>query len=319
VSAAAPAESACRTAYRDTLLELAREDPRVVCLDTDTGLFDGASFAGAAGAYVSVGVAEHTLMGVAAGLALAGYRPFANTFAAFAGARALEAVKLDVAYANVPVVIAATHAGLSAGHLGPTHHALEDVAAMRLLPNMTVLVPGDADQARQTTRAAYAERGPVYLRLDRKPTALLGLGTLPFEVGRAQELRQGDDVTIVASGPLPLRHGLEASELLAERGVGACVLNVHTIAPLDVEALDRAAAQGPLVTVEDHSACGGLGAAVAEHLAVHGATVRRVGVGRSYLDCSGSHENLLRRAGVHPERVVAEALGALGDELPAAR
>ncbi len=306
---ATPAPVSGREAYRDALIEAMHADDRVVCLDSDTGLFTGADFGAAASRYINLGIAEQNLLGVAAGLARAGRIPVVNTMATFASTRALEAVKVDIAYAGVPVRIAATHSGLSAGHLGPTHHSLEDLAIMRLLPGMTVLVPADADATRDLFRQSLELPGPVYLRLGRGATPGLGGGAPPV-LGRAQELRAGTDVTIAACGPYPVQVALGAAEELAALGVQARVLNVHTVKPLDTGCLTGA---GPVVTVEEHWAAGGFGSAVAEALAEAGTTpVRRVAVPDRFVSMAGGQQDLLGRTGITPEAVVAAALGALG-------
>jgi transketolase len=264
--------------------------------------------------YVDVGIAEANLMSVAAGLASSGVLPFANTMAAFASARALEQVKLDIAYHNLPVRIAATHAGFSAAHYGPTHHAQSDLAAIRTLPNMTVLSPADAGETvRLVTAAAYLP-GPVYLRLGREATAPV-YDEAPDRavIGKAVRLRAGDDVTIAASGALPVRYALDAADELAARGIGARVLNIHTIKPLDVRALVAAAEQtAGVVTVEDHSVLGGLGGAVAEVLAEHRpARVHRVGIADVFCARPGTHAEQLAAAGVSAGHVVAAALSTV--------
>lgn len=171
-AAAAPAapDRSAREVYRDTVAELLPREDRLVVLDSDTGLFGGVDFGAGAERYLNIGIAEHTLMGAAAGLAREGRIPLVNTMAAFASSRALEAVKLDIALGNLPVLIAATHSGVSAGHLGPTHHALEDLATLRVLPHMTVVVPGDPAQTAELLRQALALGGPVYFRLGRGAT-----------------------------------------------------------------------------------------------------------------------------------------------------
>lgn len=169
--APAPARAA-REVYRDTVAELLPGEPRLVVLDSDTGLFGGVDFGSAADRYLNLGIAEHTLMGTAAGLAREGRIPLVNTMAAFASSRAVEAVKIDIAMGNLPVLIAATHSGVSAGHLGPTHHALEDLAVMRALPHMTVVVPGDAAGTEDLLRQALTLGGPVYFRLGRGATPI---------------------------------------------------------------------------------------------------------------------------------------------------
>jgi transketolase len=300
-----------RTAYRAALLALARRDPRVWCLDSDMGGLEKQFQAELPDQYVDVGIAEANLMSFAAALASTGILPFANTMAAFASARALEQVKLDIAYHDLPVRIVATHAGLSAAHYGPSHHATADLAAMRALPNMTVLVPADATETARLVTAAAHLPGPVYLRLGRDPVPPVSTGE-PV-IGEARELRAGDDVTLVAAGALPVRFAMAAADELTGLGISARVLNMHTIKPLDVPALVAAAEQtAGVVTVEDHSVFGGLGGAVAEALAEHRPTrVRRVGTADVFCHRPGTHAELLAAAGVSPARVVAAALTTL--------
>ncbi|HEX8094837.1 transketolase family protein, partial [Jatrophihabitans sp.] len=231
------------------------------------------------------------------------------TMATFASTRALETVKIDLAYANLPVRIAATHSGLSAGNLGPTHHSLEDLAIMRLLPNMTVLAPADAAGTVSLFEQCRDLPGPVYLRLDRKPTPGLPVDAPPIRIGQAQPLRQGDDVLLVCCGPYPVLMALEAAESLAARGVQAAVLNMHTVKPLDELAL--AGSHAPVVTVEEHWRSGGLGSAVAEVLAETGRRVLRVGVPDRFVSMAGDQQFLLERSGVSAESIEAAALRAL--------
>ncbi len=299
-----------RAAYRAALVDLARADTRIWCLDSDMGGLEKQFQAELPGQYVDVGIAEANMMSIAAALASTGILPFANTMAAFASARALEQVKLDIAYHDLPVRIVATHAGYSAAHYGPTHHAQSDLAAMRTLPNMTVLTPADAyETVRLVTAAAYLP-GPVYLRLGRNPIEPVYTTDTGLTIGKAVELRAGDDVTIVAAGALPVRFALDAADDLAARGVGARVLNLHTIKPLDVAALVAAAEEtAGIVTVEDHSVLGGVGGAVAEVLAEHRPVpVRRVGIADTFCARPGTHAEQLAAAGVSPAHVVAAAL-----------
>ncbi|MGH3391556.1 MAG: transketolase family protein [Actinomadura sp.] len=302
---------AARDAYRDLLVGLMRADERLYCLDTDTGLFNGVDFGAAAGRYVNLGIAEHNLMGTAAGLAASGKVPFVNTMATFAATRALEAVKIDIAYNELPVRIVATHGGLAAGHLGPTHHSLEDLAVMRLLPGFTVVVPGDARQTEDAVRQSLALPGPVYIRLGRKPTPALDDG--PIELGTAQWLRFGGDVAIIACGPYPVLAARSAGERLAVHGVRAGVLNLHTLRPLDVTAIVSAAAGGAgVVTVEEHWRCGGLGGAVAETLAEHApARVARIGMPDTFAGRVGDQADLLQHYGITEDAIVAAALNLI--------
>lgn len=301
--------AACREAYRDLIPVLMAADERLVCLDSDTGLFNGVDFGVAAGRYVNLGIAEQNLMGVAAGLAGSGRVPFVNTMATFASTRALEAVKIDIALAGLPVRIMATHDGLAAGHLGPTHHSLEDLAIMRLLPNMTVLAPADAAATEELLRQCADLPGPVYMRLGRKATPNLPPDAEPVRLGRAQVLRRGTDVTLAACGPLPVHLALDAADELGRAGISATVLNFHTVKPLDTDALD---AVETIVTVEEHWRTGGFGSAVAEALAERvGTRVLRVGVPDAFVLGAGGQQDMLERSGVTAAAIVARAWEAL--------
>lgn len=303
-----------RAAYRATLLDLARADGRIWCLDSDMGGLEKQFQAELPDQYVDVGIAEANLMSFAAALASSGVLPFANTMAAFASARALEQVKLDIAYHNLPVRIVATHSGFSAAHYGPTHHATQDLAVMRSMPNMTVLAPADAAETARLVEAAAYLPGPVYIRLGRDAADPIHDGE-PV-IGRAVQLRAGGDVTIAAAGSVPVRAALDAAQMLAGQGIHARVLNLHTIKPLDVPALVAAAAEtAGVVTVEDHSVFGGLGGAVAEALAEHHPTrVRRVGIADVFCQRPGTHAEQLAAAGVSPAHVVSAALAVLTHE-----
>ncbi|MFC8451298.1 transketolase family protein [Kitasatospora sp. NPDC057223] len=291
---------ATRTVYRDLLTALMVADPATVCLDSDTGLFDAVDFGAAKDRYLNVGIAEHTMMGVAAALAADGWRPYVTTMAAFAGSRAIEAVKVDIAYNALPVRIVATHSGVSAGPLGPTHHALEDLAVMRALPNMTVLVPADASATEALFGQSAELPGPVYLRLGRKPTPDLSDRIGAPVVGRAQHLREGTDVLIAACGPLPCLAALEAADLLAADGISAGVLVYQTLKPFDARTLLAAAEPVRLVaTVEEHWLTGGLGSATAEALAEGGPKrMLRVGLPDSFMSVVGGQEAILDAHGV---------------------
>ncbi|HET9894912.1 MAG TPA: transketolase C-terminal domain-containing protein [Streptosporangiaceae bacterium] len=288
-----------RLAYREALLGAMAEQPRVVCLDADTGLFADADFGQAAGRYVNVGIAEQHAMTMAAALALDGWMPFVTTFAAFAETRAAEAVKIDVAYNAVPVRIAVTHGGLSAEQLGPTHHALADLALMRALPHMTVVVPADAGAVRSFVQQSLTWPGPLYLRLGRKPTEPVPAEDPPV-IGQIQVLRARGDVVIAACGPHPVAAALAAAAELAVGGISAAVLNVHTLAPLDLGTFTEAARRAVLVvTVEEHWTAGGLGGAVAEALGRHAPRpLITVGVPGTFVDVAGSHAHLLDRLGI---------------------
>ncbi|SDH31449.1 transketolase [Lentzea fradiae] len=312
----ATASPSGREVYRDLLVELMASDERLVCVDSDTGLFTGVDFGETAGRYVNVGIAEQNMMGIAAGLARSGRVPVVNTMATFAATRALESVKVDIALTRLPVRIAATHGGLAAGHLGPTHHSLEDLAVMRVLPNMTVVVPADAGQTRELFTAALDVDGPVYVRLGRGPTPDLPGDAPQVRLGEAQVLRRvpGAAAVLVACGPHPVLAALEAAAELESRGVGVTVLNMHTVKPLDVGALVSAARNARVVvTAEEHWGAGGLGSAVAEVLAEHAPVrVLRVTAADEFFPVAGSQRWLLARAGVDSARIVAAARRGLG-------
>jgi transketolase len=320
-----------REAYRDLLAALLPADDRLVCLDSDTGLFTGVDFGAGAARYINLGIAEQNLMGVAAGLAACGRMPFVNTMATFASTRALEAVKLDIALNNLPVRIVATHGGLSAGHLGPTHHSLEDVAIMRLLPNATVLVPADAAATEDLIRQCLELPGPAYVRLGRTATPELdrsgsddathddaGHNDGVPRIGRAQVLRRGGDITLAACGPHPVLLALEAAAELDARGVRATVLNLHTVKPMDVAAVTAAATDtAAIVTVEEHWSAGGLGSAVAEVVSeLAPARVLRVAVPDEFVAGTGGQRQLLERSGITRAAIVARALDGLDGRSP---
>jgi transketolase len=304
---------ATREAYRDTLLALLRRYPELMCLDTDTGLFSAEHAAVAGDQYLNLGIAEHALLGVGAGMAASGRVPFVNTMAAFAASRALEAIKIDIAYNRLPVRIIATHGGLAAGHLGPTHQALEDLAVLRVLPGMTVVVPADAAATEAVIEQSLHLPGPLYVRLGRKPTPALPAAPAPI-VGQAQTLRHGDDVVLACCGPYPVLACLAAADALAGQGVEATVLNMHTIRPFDTETLVVAARSAALVvTLEEHWRGGGLGGAVAETLTEAAPTrVVRLGMPDQFVDEVGNQEHLLTHYDLTAERVVRAVRAALG-------
>jgi transketolase len=303
-----------RLAYRDALLALLARDPRTVCLDSDTGLFTGVDFGAAAGRYLNLGIAEQSLMGAAAGLAAGGGRPFVHTMATFAASRALEFVKIDIAYNALPVRIAATHAGVSAGRLGPTHHALEDLGVMRALPNMTVVVPGDAEQVVALLQQVVDLPGPVYLRLDRGAAEPLPHPMPAPVLGEHQVLEPGGEVLLAAIGPQPLAATLAAADLLRARGLRVTVLHVHTLAPFDTPGFLRAAAPAELVvSVEAHWSTGGLGSTLAEALcSAAPRRLLRIGIPRTFVSLVGDEREILAHYGVSAEAVSGQVLAELG-------
>ncbi|GHH24714.1 transketolase family protein [Streptomyces rubradiris] len=302
-----------RNAYAMMLLALARENPNLMCLTADMNFEDHFALE-LPRQHVDLGIAEQNLIGVAAGMTVSARPVFANAMSPFAIARAFEQIKIDVAGANLPVKIVGTHAGLASGHYGPTHHSLEDLGAIRMLPHMTVVVPADAWETAQATVAIAEDAGPVYLRLGRQATAPLYQERAPFVLGRASVLRDPGRVLFVATGPHPNLVAARAARELAARGVSAGHLNMHTVKPFDREAVLHASANAEaVVTIEDHRAIGGLGSAVCEVMAeAGGPPVRRIGVPDVHYDLVGGEEFLLHHAGITAENAVAQALDALG-------
>jgi len=298
---------ATREAYGEALVELGRENPDVVVLDADlaksTKTFDfGRHFPER---FFDMGIAEQNMIGTAAGLAAAGKIPFCSSFAIFATGRAFEQIRNSVAYPRLNVKIAASHAGITVGEDGGSHQSVEDIALMRALPGMTVIVPADAVETRAAVRAAVQIPGPVYIRLGRPGVPVLHGDDFQFQPGRAVMLRDGGDATIIAAG-IMVAAALEAAQALAAEGMAVRVLDMHTIKPLDEEAVRRAAREtGVIVTAEEHSIIGGLGGAVAETVcACCPVPVHRVGLPDVFGE-SGKPAELLERFGLTAARLAA--------------
>ncbi len=260
---------ATRDSYGNALVELGKAHDDLIVLDADlaaatkTGIFKKEF----PERHIDCGIAECNMMGIAAGLATTGKVPFASTFAMFAAGRAFEQVRNSIGYPQLNVKIGATHAGISVGEDGATHQCNEDVALMRTIPGMTVIVPSDDIEAKAAVKAAYEHQGPVYLRFGRLAVPVINdKPDYKFELGKGVTLREGKDVTIIASG-LPVASCLEAADKLAADGIDAEVINIHTIKPLDEELVIASAAKtGKVFTVEEHSVIGGLGSAVCDVL-----------------------------------------------------
>ena len=300
---------ATRDAYGEALVELGRERRDVVVLDADLSKSTKtATFAKIfPERFFNMGIAEANLMGTAAGLAAAGKTPFVSTFAVFATGRAFDQVRNSIAYPNFNVKICATHAGITVGEDGASHQSIEDIALMRSLPGMTVIVPADGPETKQAVRAAAEHKGPVYIRLGRSGVPVLFDSDYKFTIGRAAVLRQGEDVALLACG-IMVAEALEAARQLAEKGIRAAVLNVSTIKPLDVEAVVKAArATGAVVTCEEHSVIGGLGSAVAEVLGEeYPVPLERVGI-RDTFGQSGKPAELLEHYGLTAAHIARAA------------
>lgn len=273
---------ATRESYGNALIELGKEHENLVVLDADlaaatkTGMFKKVF----PERHIDCGIAECDMIGIAAGIATTGMVPFASTFAMFAAGRAFEQIRNSIGYPHLNVKIGATHAGISVGEDGATHQCNEDIALMRTIPGMTVIVPSDDVEAKAAVKAAYEMDGPVYLRFGRLAVPVINDNEdYKFEIGKGVTLRKGKDVTIVATG-LCVSSALDAAELLKVEGIDAKVINIHTIKPLDKELIVAAAKEtGQIVTVEEHSVIGGLGGAVSEALSEeYPVPVKRIGV-----------------------------------------
>ena len=307
------AQESTRVEYGKALLKLGEENQDVVALDADlSGSTQTKHFAKAfPERFFNMGVAEQDLMGTAAGLALGGKIPFANTFAVFATGRAWEQIRQSIAYAKLNVKIVASHGGISVGEDGGSHQAVEDLALMRILPNMVVLVPADGPETRAMVRWAAAYQGPVYIRTGRMPFPVIYPENHTFEPGRGDILREGEDVNLAGIG-LMVHHCLQAADLLAAAGVSARVLNLSCLKPLDWELVaDSARRTGALVTAEEHLATGGLGSAVSEVLAEHcPAPLQRIGL-RDIFGTSGPADILLKHYGLMHDDIKEAALKAI--------
>ena len=302
-----------RVEYGKALLQLGKDHPDIVALDADlSGSTQTKHFAKAfPERFFNMGVAEQDLLGTAAGLALGGKIPFASTFAMFATGRAWEQIRQSIAYAKLNVKIVASHGGVSVGEDGGSHQAVEDLALMRILPNMVVLVPADGPETRAMVRWAVDYQGPVYIRTGRMPFPVIYDENHRFELGKSDILKEGEDVTLAGVG-LMVHHCLEAADLLAKEGVSARVLNLSCLKPLDRDlVLDSARLTGAFVTAEEHLATGGLGSAVSEVLAEHyPVPLQRIGLQDTF-GTSGKADALLKHYGLMPVDIKGAALKAL--------
>ena len=304
-------------AFGQAALELPEIDDRVVVLTSDLCVFSGLQrFKGKyPDRLYNVGIAEQNMVGVAAGFAREGFIPFATTYAAFASMRCADQVKVNMGYMGLPIKLVGLTAGFAVGSLGATHMSLEDVSVMRAMPNVTVLSPADCTAAVKAVVAAATCPGPVYLRLSGPmPNPIVYKGECPFEVGKANVLRDGTDVTFIATGSM-VYQALKAAELLEGDGVSAEVVDMHTIQPLDVEAVSRAAGRKLIVTVEEHSVVGGLGSAVAEQLARLPRHPRLVRVGHEgRYPLAGSYADLIRSDGLDAEGIRGRVVKLIQEE-----
>ena len=264
-----------RTAYLDTLYDLASKDKRVYALISDNGAIVYDRYRrDLASQYLNLGISEANMLGMAAGMASCGKIPFAYTIGAFLAYRAFEFIRNDICLQNQNVKIVGTGAGEVYSALGPTHHSTEDLGGLRALPNLTILCPASPLEVRKATAAAYEYEGPVYLRLGTNKEPEIYDGDYLFEIGKGVTIRGGNDITLIGTGSI-LKDILDVAELLQKSGIYARVINIHTIKPIDREIIiDAIEETGKIVTIEDHSIIGGLGSAVAEVVAESGRGIK---------------------------------------------
>jgi len=304
----------CRDAFENKLRELASEDQRIVAVVNDSV---GSSKLNQFGQMypvrlVNVGIAEQNMIGVGAGLANGGLIPFVCGASPFLTGRALEQIKADMAYSNANVKLCGMSSGMAYGELGPTHHSIEDMAWLRAIANMTVIVPADPVETAQAVEVAASTEGPMFIRLSRLPVPIVHDPDYHFEIGKAALLRDGDDITLIANGVLVCQ-ALAAAEMLAKEGVQARVLNMSTVRPLDNEAVQAAAIEtGGIVTAEEHTVFGGLGSAVAEVVvSTHPVPMRILGVPGVFAP-TGSASWLLEHFGLTAQGIFDAALELRG-------
>lgn len=297
---------ATRDSYGNALVEIGKEHEDLIVLDADLA---GATKTGTFKSvfperHIDCGIAEANMMGIAAGLSTCGKIPFASTFAMFAAGRAFEQVRNSIGYPHLNVKIGATHAGISVGEDGATHQCNEDIALMRTIPGMVVINPADDVEARAAVKAAYEYQGPVYLRFGRLAVPVFNdEASYKFELGKGIVLKEGKDVTIVATG-LCVSNALEAAEKLAAEGIDAEVINIHTIKPLDEELILASAKKtGKVVTVEEHSVIGGLGSAVCDTLSANLPTkTLKIGINDTFGE-SGPAKELIVKYGLDADSI----------------
>ena len=297
---------ATREAYGKALVELGEQNKKVVVLDADLAGATMTKFFKAAhpDRFFDCGIAEANMMNIGAGLSTMGLIPFCSTFAMFGAGRAYEQIRNSIAYPKFNVKICCSHAGVSVGEDGGSHQSIEDIGLMRLIPGMTVIVPADANEARKATFALAEFQGPAYMRLARLATPVFE-EDYPFEIGKANVLREGKDVVVFACG-LMVNEALEAAKLLSAEGIEISVINVHTIKPIDAACVTEYAQKcGNVVTVEEHSVIGGLGDAVADVLMGKVCCrFRKIGVNDQFGQ-SGKAADVLREYGLTADQIAA--------------
>ncbi len=301
-----PTELATRSGFGEALVELGKINDKVVVLTADvTGSVKANMFAEKyPNRFFNVGIAEQNMIAVATGFSLEDKIPFVSTFGAFITGRVWDQIRVLIAYSQSNVKLVATHTGVTVGEDGATHQILEDIALMRVLPNMTVVVPADFNETKKAIFEAVNFDGPIYIRLGRQKSPVIISEDSLFEIGKAQKLKDGNDVTIIACGVL-VYEALKASKELKEMGISASVLNMHTIKPLDIEAILKSAkSTGAIVTAEEHQIAGGLGSAVSEVLSQQfPVPIEMVGI-KDEFGISGTSEQLLTYYGLRSKNIV---------------
>lgn len=300
-----------RNGFGEAIVELGKENKDILVVDIDIGKSckTGEFRKQLPEQYINVGIAEQNGAGVAAGLATCGKIPFVVTYAAFGSMRICEMIRQEICYPRLNVKIACSHGGVTPANDGASHQAIEDMGILRTIPNMTVIMPADYASAKALVKKAAAFDGPVYLRFTRDAVPVIYDESEDFEIGKAKHLREGKDVSIIANGDTVCL-ALQAAEILADRGIQARVLDMHTIKPLDVEAVNACIDDtGKIITVEDHNILNGLGSAVAEVIAERGkGRLKRVGI-QDQFGQSAPYERLLEINGITVENLIALALG----------
>ncbi|OUQ78510.1 transketolase C-terminal domain-containing protein [Flavonifractor sp. An100] len=299
-------KKATRDGFGEEIVVLGKENPDILVVDVDIGKSckTGAFRKELPEQYLNVGIAEQNAAGVAAGLATCGKIPFVVTYAAFGSMRMCEMIRQEICYPHLNVKIACSHGGVTPANDGASHQSIEDMGILRSIPNMTVIMPADYWAARKLVRAAAELNGPVYLRFTRDAIPVLYDENAKFEIGKANQLREGKDVAIIANGDT-VRLALQAAEILAQKGISARVLDMHTIKPLDTAAVTDCISEiGKIITVEDHNILNGLGSAVADVVAESGkAVLRRVGI-QDQFGMSAPYDRLLAMNGITVEHIV---------------
>ena len=302
-----------RSGFGDGLTELGRTNQNVVALCADlTGSLKMNEFKkNHPERFFQVGIAEANMMGIAAGLTIGGKIPFTGTFANFSTGRVYDQIRQSIAYSGKNVKICASHAGITLGEDGATHQILEDIGMMKMLPGMTVINTCDYNQTKAATIAIAKHKGPVYLRFGRPKVPVFTPENQIFEIGKAIQLQEGNDVTIVATGHL-VWEALEAAKILHDKGISADVINIHTIKPIDKEAIRKASNSKLIVSIEEHNIIGGLGSAIAEYNSTLINSPKQLffGVNDSYTQ-SGSYKFLLEKHGLTPEKIAKNILDNL--------